>query len=105
MLITAGMLVYALSKNFKTGQLVRQQLSDKVDQLRYGQMLALFGVNKDNYLHKVPLTRVDDEIRKCRSCEWTFECDKALQHFDYVNDEVLRFCPNASSISSQKAIC
>ena len=105
MLATGFMLANSLNKNFQQGQSVRYDLAEKVDQLRYGQILNLFGVNKNLYLHKVPMNKIDAEMRTCRSCEWTNECDKALQHSDYVNDEVLRFCPNASSILAQKTIC
>lgn len=105
MFATGVMLVYALINNYYEGQSVRKQLNGRVSQLRYGKILALFSVNKNIYLHTVPLTRIEAEMRTCQACDWTDACDKALQHPEYVNDEVLRFCPNATSINSQRMTC
>jgi len=105
MLATAVMLVYALINNYREGQSVRKQLNGRVSQLRYGKILTLFGVNRNVYLHTVPLTRIEAEMRSCQACNWTNACDKALQHPEYVNDEILRFCPNATSINSQRVVC
>lgn len=105
MLVTGFMLANTLTKNFQTGQSVREQLAERVNQLRYGKMLTLFGIDKTAFLHKVPLTEVESEMRTCQSCIRIDECDKTLQQSEIINDEALAFCPNASSIEKQRAVC
>lgn len=105
MLVTGIMLVIALNNNYYKGQSVRKQLNERVNQLRYGKILPLFGVDKTVFLHKVPLTEIEAEMRTCQSCKRIDECDKALQQTGIFDDEVLAFCPNASSIKKQRATC
>lgn len=98
MVITAILLVNALKNNFQTGELVRNQIAQTIDQLPFGQMLGKHGVDIPGFLHKVPLTEIDSEIRSCQSCTKTVECDRALQS-DILERSDLGFCPNAQMIA------
>ena len=76
MLVTGFMLAYALKKNYHKGQFVRKQLAERVDELRYGRILALFGIDKKAFLQcpvcEMPdlcLTRPDVRI-SMRSGSW-----------------------------------
>ncbi len=105
MVMTGFLLAYSIHRNFQKGQLVRKQLTERVNQLRYGKILALFGIDKKSFLHRVSITEVENEMRTCQACKRTNECDAVLQQNGIFDDDVLAFCPNASSIKEQRAIC
>ncbi len=98
MFVIAARLLWALSTNVKTGQLVREQIAKRIDQFRYGKMLAMRGVNRTRFLHEVPLTEIEQQMNQCQGCNATKQCDDALQQ-NMVNEQELSFCPNTSEIS------
>lgn len=101
MVVTAVLLVNSVKNNFQTGQLVRKQIGEKINELRFGQMLEKHGVNTQSFLHKVSLTEIDSKMRSCQSCLKTTECDKTLQN-QLIDGELLQFCPNSLSFIAQQ---
>jgi hypothetical protein len=104
MLFTTFLLVISLKRNYQTGQLVRKQLADKINQLPMGKMLEKHGIEPSSFLHKVSLTDIESEIRLCHSCNKTVECDKALRN-EEIKDEAMTFCPNSAAMINHQSLC
>jgi hypothetical protein len=104
MAIIAILLVNALISNYRTGQEVRNELAKRIELLPFGKMLKSHNVELPKFLHKIPLTEIESEIKVCQSCSKTVECNKA-QNSNSFENEVLNFCPNSQVILQQKATC
>ena len=97
MFMIAVLLFNAIRKNFQFGQLLRKQILEKIESLRFGSMLRKHNVNPQEYLHNRPLSSIESEIKNCFSCMKITECDSVLAKSN-VTDQDLVFCPNHSSI-------
>lgn len=82
---------------------MRRELTTKINQLRYGKILTYFGINKNEFVHKVSLVEIENEMRTCISCKQTVQCDKTLDQTGIFDDGALAFCPNTASIQNQRA--
>ena len=96
-------LAFAMVHNFNSGKAIRQELTKNINNLRYGNLLTSFGINKNEFVHKVPLVEIENGMRACMSCKQTEQCDKELKNKTKNNVESMTFCPNTTSVQTQKA--
>jgi len=64
--------------NYLNGGRFRQQIAERVGRLRMGRMLARHGIDVREYLHRIPIVRLETEVRTCEGCNQTHTCDRAL---------------------------
>lgn len=86
-----------ITKNVKQGQVVRQKLAKRVETLRMTKMLSSLGLDFNQYLHSVPLSKVSESMGKCESCPTTEICDQKLK-LDNLEIKDINFCPNQESL-------
>ena len=103
MVVLGVALAYAMVSNFNKGKLIRQDITQNINELRYGKVLTYFGINKNEFVHKVPLVEIEKEMRTCVTCQQTEQCDKTLDETGIFDDGALAFCPNSASIQNQRA--
>ena len=100
MLMLAVLLFISIRKNFQTGQSIRAQIMEKIESLRFGQMLTKHNVNSQELVSKTPIREIETQIRNCDACTQTAECDRVLSKPAVSNHELV-FCPNYSLIAQQ----
>ena len=90
-----------ITGNVKQGLVVRQQLAKRVESLRMTEMLSRLGLDFDQYLHTVPLTKVSESMGKCESCPTTEACDQKLieEKLEIID---IDFCPNQDCLGHFK---
>jgi hypothetical protein len=82
-----------INKNLRQGLTIRERLAQRVDSLRMSKMLAALGINFDQYLHQVPLVKINESMNKCDNCETIGQCDDALKQ-PVIKPDQIDFCPN-----------
>jgi hypothetical protein len=100
MLMTAVLLLVSIRKNFLKGQSFREQIMEKIESLRFGQMLKKHNVNPQQLVHNTTISKLEMQIRNCGSCLQTAECDRVLSN-PIVSSNDLAFCLNHSTIAQQ----
>ena len=103
MIVLGLSLSYAMVSNFNQGKVIREELLKRINKLRYGRALKYFGINKKEFIHKVPLVEIENGLRSCSGCEHTKQCDKTLQKLEECKDEGFDFCPNSKSLKNHKS--
>ncbi len=98
--ITAAFLMISIRKNFMHGQSFRIEFLDRIEATRFGQMLRKHNVDPQELVHTQPISGIVNQIRNCRDCVKTTECNRILAKA-VVGDNELAFCPNHLSISQQ----
>ena len=98
MLVTAVLLFISIRKNFLTGQSIRVQIMEKIESLRFGQMLTKHNVDPQELVSKTPIREIETQIRNCNACTQTSECDRVLSK-PIVSNHELVFCPNHTLIA------
>ncbi len=88
----AAALILTVRANYLTGRRFRRQLAERVNRLRLGRMLARRGIDVQEYLHRVPVVRLEQEARACEGCDQTATCDRTLARA--TSAAALDFCPN-----------
>lgn len=96
--VTGILLISFISGNFKTGQSLREGLSQRLGMLRMKKMLGKRGIGINDYLHKSRINDIERHIRACESCDRIEECDSSLN----TSKEDLSFCPNDSEFKKVK---
>jgi len=100
-LVLALFFVILISKNMKQGKVVRQRLAQRVESLRMSKMLRALGLDLTQYLYTVPITKINDSMKKCEHCPTTDICDDNLQKGHLETDEI-DFCPNHECLGKFK---
>lgn len=97
-------LIRAMFGNARNGLQVRKDLSEQIEALPYGNVLALEGIDQQALLHRLPLVELRQDLERCRSCTQTRECDQVLnvEPRDALAANELEFCPNMGSILQHK---
>lgn len=91
-------LILTIRANYLTGWRFRQQLSERVNRLRLGRMLARRGINVQEYLHRIPVVQLDREARACEGCNQTRTCEEVLARGTAGTS--LDFCVNHNEFSA-----
>ncbi len=88
-------LTRAIAGNMRQGDEVRRKLARRLDKLRLGRSIKLFGIDQDAYLRTQSVVDIDTQMRNCHSCtEWE-RCDSSLARGEV---EDFDFCPNHGSL-------
>lgn len=96
LLLAAGVaMVWAIAGNMKQGIEVRRQLAARLQQLRLGRALTMFGVNAEEYLHTQRIADIEAQMRNCAACDELERCDSSLER---GAAEDFDFCPNEQSL-------
>ena len=82
-----------ITKNMRQGRVVRQHLARRVETLRMSRMLKALGLDFSKYLHTVPISKINDSMNRCETCDTTDECDTRLTESS-INIDNIEFCPN-----------
>lgn len=99
-LASAGFaLTWAIAGNMHQGQEVRRRLAARLEGLRFGRALRLFGIDHEAYLHTQRVAVIEAQVQNCENCGVLAQCDANLQvgdvsHFD--------FCPNETALSRMR---
>jgi len=96
--MTAAFLLISIRKNFIQGQSFRIEFLDRIEVTRFGQMLRKHHVDPQQLVCEQPISEIVNQIKTCRDCEKTTECNRILAKADTSENE-LAFCPNHLSIS------
>ncbi len=84
-------MVCAIIKSRKEKKL-RQELAMQLKQLRLFKMLSHLGADIDDYIRKLPVNEIENQLRDCFNCEELAKCDTCLRDGKVVFD--MNFCPN-----------
>jgi len=86
-------IIWAITSNLRQGEAFRQKLGERLGRLRLEGALKRFGIDPARYLHTQPIVGIEDQMRKCRTCEETVRCDDTLAKPAF-QEEDFAFCPN-----------
>ena len=100
--VTGIRMLLAIGTNFAIGRQVRAGLRHRVTRLRLGRMLARRGIELDSYLHEVPMTDLEGQIRACENCEQTTVCNRTLAKGGTDSASEFGFCPNDATLTGYK---
>ncbi len=92
-----ALLVLAIVFNVTAGQRYRENLAQKLDQLRLGKMLSALGIDTEVYLHSERILDIHQQMNRCSSCVNTDQCDDQLSDGAVGADEI-DFCNNERSL-------
>lgn len=87
-----------ITRNVKQGRVVRHQLAERVETLRMSKMLKALGIDFSSYLHKVPLSKINQSMNNCGNCSTLEQCDEKLQEPE-IKPEEIDFCPNQECLT------
>lgn len=87
-----------ITRNMRQGRVVRELLAERVETLRMSKMLRALGIDFSQYLHTVPLNKINDSMNKCESCPTIEQCDDELKG-GAIKAENIDFCPNQECLS------
>ena len=99
MLVTvfAVTLLLSIVYNVSVGVKYREPLARKLHSLRLGKMLSALGINTHEYLNKVNIVTINEQMNRCTDCINTEECDDNLFEANIDIDEI-DFCNNELSL-------
>jgi hypothetical protein len=95
----AGLLLVAILANQKTARRYRQNMSEKLANLRLSRMLARHRIHQANYLHTQPVVDIEKQMQRCSNCTQTERCEEVLSG-DSAADT--GFCANDGDLQSIK---
>ncbi len=97
---TAAFLLLSIRKNFMHGQLFRVEFLNRIEIARIGKMFRKHNVDPQELVHTQHLAGIENQLKRCRDCVKTTECDQILGKA-VVSENELEFCPNHLSILKQ----
>jgi uncharacterized protein DUF6455 len=86
-------LTLTISGNIKTGKRFREKLLDRLNQLPIKKMIGRRDIDVDKYLHNVPMTDIENQLRNCDKCAVKEECEETLEK-EETSKINYSFCPN-----------
>lgn len=92
-------LTWAIAGNMHQGQEVRRRLAARLERLRFGRALRLFGIDPEAYLHTQRVAVIESQMQNCEDCGKLAQCDAGLQAGDLSDFD---FCPNETALSRMR---
>jgi hypothetical protein len=92
----------AMIFNMKVSQKYRAGIAQSMDKLRLNAMLGAVGINTRDYLHNERILEIRNQIKRCKACARTDECDHHLKN-GAVQAEALHFCNNGDTLRQMVA--
>jgi hypothetical protein len=96
-LATFSLLSWAIYRNMSNGLRYRDSLVERLSKLRMSGLMEKMGVDSDRYLHALPVTQLEQHMKKCVSCPKQSHCDERLAACG-DNIVVVDFCPNGPEL-------
>ena len=96
--VTATALIWSIAGNVRQGEAYRRRLAERLNRLRLGKALRLFGIDTERYVHGQRVVDIGQHMRRCGDCEDTDRCDAVLE--DARTSDAIDFCPNHESLST-----
>lgn len=90
-------IIWAITSNLRQGEAFRQKLGERLGRVRLQGTLERFGIEPASYLHTQPIVGIEEQMRKCSSCEVTERCDDTLAK-PTARKEDFVFCPNYAEL-------
>lgn len=95
-------IIWAITSNLRQGEAFRQRLGERLGRLRLEGALKRFGIDPARYLHTQPIVGIEEQMRRCSTCEETVRCDDALAKRAVQKDD-FDFCPNYPELQEAAA--
>lgn len=95
-------IIWAITSNLRQGEVFRQKLAERLRRLRLQGALERFGIDPARYVHTQPIVSLEDQMRKCATCEETVRCDETLAKPASKQGDLV-FCPNYSELQKAAA--
>ncbi|MDJ0890967.1 MAG: DUF6455 family protein [Gammaproteobacteria bacterium] len=97
MLALAVALSWSIAGNLRQGDAVRLRLARRLETLRLGRALTLFGVDVEDYLYAQRVVEIQAQMRSCNDCRNPTRCDDTLRR---GADGEFDFCPNGEVLGA-----
>ena len=97
MLALAVALSWSIAGNLRQGDAVRLRLARRLETLRLGRALTLFGVDVEDYLYGQRVVEIQAQMRNCNDCRNPARCDDTLRR---GADGEFDFCPNGEVLGA-----
>jgi len=97
LIFTAIFMIYAIRINIIKGGLFRQNLVNRVSNLRIHRMLRTLGIDIDRYLHQESILDIQEQMKICSECQNTDDCDRELER-GTVHPNNISYCNNESDL-------
>ena len=100
-LLLGAALLWGIAGNMRQGDAVRRALAERLDALRLGRAVTLFGLDSEDYLHGQRIVDIEAQMRNCSHCNQLQRCDNSLEQGaagDFAN-----FCPNEGELRKLRA--
>lgn len=95
-LFVSILMAFAVTRDYKIGPCFRDELAQRIKLLRLEKMLTKINIKLKHYLHSMPVTKIENQIRSCESCPETSQCDHVLKQ---SAPDDLSFCPAFKALS------
>jgi hypothetical protein len=87
----------------KQGFGVREAWARRIQSLPMSRMLAAVGIDFDSYLHRVPLSKINESMNNCEHCDTLEQCEQQLAQPTTTTDDI-GFCPNQECLTRFKGM-
>lgn len=94
----AVMFPLAVGQNLKNGQLFREKLAARLQDLPMGKMLSRLGVGRDKYLHREESVKLHQQMSNCDGCKSEVQCQTDLEDSKTITVDDIDYCPNQEAI-------
>lgn len=95
--IFAATLLLSIIYNVSAGVKYREPLTKRLHSLRLSKMLSALGINTSEYLNRVNVVTIHEQMNRCTDCDNTEKCDDNLSNEEIDINEI-EFCDNESSL-------
>ncbi len=95
-------LTIAISGNVRVGQRFREKLMERLKQLPFNRMLGKRNLDVNDYLHNMPVTDIEKQLRNCDECTAKEECKETLED-EEKSEKDYSFCPNDEYFKQAKS--
>ena len=100
-LVLGGGLLWGIAGNMRQGDAVRRRLAQRLDALRLGRAVRLFGIDSHVYLHGQRIVDIEAQMRNCSHCNQLERCDNSLE--TGTAGGFAEFCPNEAALRRLRA--
>ncbi len=100
-LVLGGGLLWGIAGNMRQGDAARRRLAQRLDVLRLGRAVRLFGIDSHVYLHGQRIVDIEAQMRSCSHCNQLERCDNSLE--TGTASDLAEFCPNEAALRKLRA--
>ncbi len=100
-LVLGAALLWGIAGNMRQGDQVRRRLARRLDALRLGRAVRLFGIDSHVYLHGQRIVDIEAQLLNCSHCNQLQRCDNSLETGTVGG--FADFCPNEAALRNLRA--